>query len=103
MIDIELQAIPNQSFGIIIDGVSFDIVIKTTTVTIADITIDGVVKLQGVKCMPNRPIVPYEYLENGNFFFVCDGEEYPYYTNFGISQSLVYLTPDEMAAYYGQA
>lgn len=103
MIDIELQAIPNQSFSIIIDGVSFDVAIKTTSVTIADITIDDVIKLQGVKCMPNRPIIPYEYLENGNFFFVCDGEEYPYYTNFGTSQNLVYLTADEMVAYRGQA
>ena len=99
--NIEIQAVPNQAFSVVIDKVLFDIALKTTSVTIADISIDGSIKLIGVKCMPNRPIIPYEYLESGNFFFVCEGEEYPYYTNFGITQSLVYLTVEEMEAYRG--
>lgn len=98
MILLKIQAVPNQTLSVDIDGVSFDISLKTAGTIIADITVDQVVKVQGAKCLPNKPIMPYEYLEHGNFFFITENEEYPDYTQFNISQSLVYLTVDEMVA-----
>lgn len=98
MIEIKLLAVPNQSISITIDGIVFGIVLKTTSITVADIYIDEVLKIAGVKCRPNLAIVPYEYLINGNFYFVVEGEELPDYTKFGISQSLVYLTKAEIDA-----
>ena len=101
MIEIPLLSIPNQSFSINVENVIFDVSIKTTGVTVADITMDGVLKISSAKCMPNLPIIPYRYLEHGNFFFITENDEYPDYTKFGSSQTLVYMTPDEMAVYYG--
>lgn len=98
MIEITIQSVPNQLLSIDIDGYSFEIALKTAGTMIADISIDQVMKVQGIKCLPNKPIIPYEYLEHGNFFFVTENEEYPDYTQFNISQSLVYLTADEMVA-----
>jgi len=99
MIDISIKSIPNQKVSVTINDIDFEISLKSTGVVIADITMDNVVILQGVKCLPNMPIIPYRYLEDGNFFFVTENEEYPDYTKFNVSQSLVYLTPDEMEAY----
>lgn len=98
MIEITIQSVPNQTLSIDIDGYSFDISLKTAGTIIADISIDQVVKVQGVKCLPNKAILPYQYLEHGNFFFVTEDGDYPDYTQFNISQSLVYLTADEMVA-----
>lgn len=100
MIEIELQQAPNQSFSIDIDGVTFDITLKTASYTVADVYIGSDLVISGVRVMPYRPIVPYEYLEQGagNFFFVTDNGEYPSYSEFGMTQSLVYLTAAEVEA-----
>lgn len=100
MIDISLQNIPNQSFTFTADDTSFKVTLKTTNDrTIADFIINDTIKIDGVRVMPNKPIIPYPYLEYGNFFFVSNGESYPFYADFGITQNLVYLTPAEMNDY----
>lgn len=99
MIDIILQPVPSQSFSIDIEGNSFNIAIKTAGTVIADITINNSIKILGVKCRPNLPIIPYGYLEAGNFFIITEAEELPDYAQFGITQQMVYLTALEMEAY----
>jgi len=44
------------------------------------------------------PLIPYRYLENGNFVFTTDGELEPYFELFNVSQQLVYLTLAEVEA-----
>lgn len=100
MIDIILQPIPSQAFSIDIEGNTFDIAIKTAGTMIADITINNSIKILGVKCQPNLPIIPYWHLEEGNFFIITEAEELPDYAQFGITQQMVYLTAAEMEAYY---
>ena len=100
MIDIQIQPIPNQSFTFVADDTSFNVTFKTTNDrTIADFVINDDIAINGIRVMPNKPIIPYPYLEYGNFFFVSNGEIYPFYTDFGISQNLVYLTVGEMNDY----
>lgn len=101
MLEISLQNTPNQSFSLDTEGVVFDITISTTGVTVMDVVIDGVLKIGSAKCLPMTPVIPYRYLEHGNFFFITENDEYPDYTKFGISQRLVYMTPSEMEAFYG--
>lgn len=96
MTEITLQQTPNQSFSFDADGVSYDIAIKTADSVIADISIDSEAKIQGIRVMPYRPIIPYEYLAVGNLFFITENGEAVDYTKFGVTQSLVYLTPEEV-------
>lgn len=98
MIEIQLKQIPNQALSIDIEGNTFNITIKTTDAksTIADISINSNAVIKGIRCMPNRPIIPYKYLEQGNFFFATMDDEYPYYTSFGTTQRLVYLSTSEL-------
>lgn len=63
-----------------------------------DLIRDNVTVMQGSRMLPDAPLIPYEYLENGNFVMLCDDEEYPNYSSFGNTQTLVYVTTAELEA-----
>lgn len=98
MINIPLQAIPNQSLSTVLDNTQFDIVVRVAgDIMAVDITINNVVILTGQRASPGCPLIPYQYLENGNFFLLTENNDYPDYTKFGVDQFLVYASPDELA------
>jgi hypothetical protein len=98
MIEIDVQQIPNQEFIREVDGTRYNIRLRTFQgITLVDIKEDDEVLKYGVRACPNKPIIPYDYLtKGGNFAFICLNGDYPYYTKFGITQQLVYLTDDEL-------
>jgi hypothetical protein len=101
---ITLQAIPNQTFAVTIDQTRYAITLRTIgDETYASITMNGTDLIDGVKCQPNQPIMPYPYLENGggNFSFYTQNDEYPYYENFGSTHFLLYASAAELAALRG--
>lgn len=95
---IPLMAIPNQSFTVTIDGVLWALSIKTARGTMAaDVSRDGVVLVQGQRIVVGHPILPYRYLSHqGNFAILTRDDELPWWEGFGVSQTLVYLTPEEV-------
>lgn len=98
MIEIDVQQIPNQEFIREVEGVRYNIKIRTFQgITLMDISADDVVLKRSVRVCPNVPIIPYKYLtKGGNFVFVCINGDYPHYSKFGITQQLVYLTDEEL-------
>jgi hypothetical protein len=97
MITVPLQAIPNQTFSIQIDDNIFSFVLKfIINFMIVDLSINNVPILTGLRLVPQYPVVPYKYLENGNFILITANNDYPNYTQFGITQFLVYATQDEL-------
>lgn len=103
MIEIDLQQIANQEFMRIINNVRYKIRLRTFhNLTLADVYIDDEPVKLGVRCVGNEPLIPYKYLtQGGNFMFVCPDYDYPHYTKFGLTQSLVYLTDSELEEIYG--
>ena len=103
MIGIDLQQIANQEFIRIEDNTRYKIKLRTFhNLTLADIYINDEPVKQGVRCVANEPLIPYNYLtKGGNFMFVCPDYDYPYYKKFGLTQSLVYLTNKELEEIYG--
>lgn len=97
MIEIPLQAIPNQSLTIRLDNNFYQITLKEIEGLMA-ITIirDGTPIVIGERIVPGYPIIPYRYLENGNFAFLTLDDEYPYYPQFGVTQQLVYASQSEL-------
>lgn len=96
---VPLAATPNQSFTVTLDNVRWAIRLATAAgVTVCDIARDGVELLRGVRALAGQPLIPYKRLETGNFIFVVDGDELPAYAQFGVTQTLVYLSPAEIAA-----
>lgn len=102
MIDITLQPLPNQSFSIQLGASRYDITLKEANGAMtASIARDGAPVVENVRLVAGSPVLPYRYLEDGNFVLVTQDDDLPYYTAFGVTQFLTYLTADEVAALRG--
>ena len=98
MIIVPLAAVPNQTFSITLDGNAYDMAIfLCNNIMAMDIVRNNEIILLGARLVPDEPIIPYRYLEDGNFFFITDQFAYPYYTEFGTNQTLIYVSALELA------
>lgn len=98
---VPLQAIPNQSFFIVLDNNEWNFTIKTANrITSVTITLNNILLIENVRTVAGQLIIPYTYLEKsvGNFIFLTQNFELPFYTQFGTTQSLVYVTDAELQA-----
>ena len=100
MIQVPIQSIPNQSLSIQLDNNLYDLNIKECNgIMSVDIILNNSVILYGQRAVPGFPIIPYTYLqETGNFIFITANDDYPYYSQFGTSQYLIYASNAEIAA-----
>jgi hypothetical protein len=104
MINIPLQDIPNQSLSIQLKDNNVDIRLHTCasnagtpSVTIT-ITINENLIVNNVRIVPSTKLINYFYLENGNFYFLTENDDYPDYNLFGISQFLIFASTSELEA-----
>lgn len=98
---VPLQQIVNQSLSITLDQQKYDITLRTIgDITYATVLRNNVKIVDSVRCVPLRPILPYEYLEGvgGNFAFYTANDELPNYASFGVSHILLYASAAELAA-----
>ncbi len=98
---IALQNIPNQTFSITLDQQLYSITLRTIgNETYASVTMNGNDIIDGIKCQPNTPVIPYPYLEGagGNFSFYTPNDEYPNYEAFDTTHFLLYASNAELAA-----
>lgn len=98
MIEIELKQLPNQQFGLEVDGNRYIIKIRTFQgMTLMDVTLNDEKKCTSVRCCPNAVIIPYPRLtRDGNFMFICQNNTYPNWELFGVTQRFCYLTNEEI-------
>ncbi len=96
---IPLQAVANQQFTVVLDGDNYNMTFKALDQVMAvTISRGGVVLLTNQRVLAETPLMPYRYLETGNFVFIAEGPEIPFYTAFGVTQTLLYFTADELRA-----
>ncbi len=100
MIQIPLDAIPNQSLSVRLDNRRYEITIQATAgVMAAIITRDETVLVQGVRCHPRALLLPkYKEDNAGNFIFETEDGEYPDYTKFESTHALLYVSHAELEA-----
>jgi hypothetical protein len=97
MILVPISAVPNQSFSITLDGNAYDISLYVTNDVMAiDIIRNNIPLVFGLRVVPYYPVIPYLYLEDGNFIFNTENGDYPYYDQFGVTQQLIYLSQSEL-------
>jgi hypothetical protein len=98
MRDIPLTATPNQSLSVAINGNRWALTIKEARgCMVADVVLNDVVLLQGIRFAVGTPLIPYRHLQgSGNFLLLVDDEQLPDWRLFGSSQQLVYVAPGEV-------
>jgi len=98
MIDIAIQALPNQNLSVQLDEFRYDLTIKEANgVMSMSVVRDDVVIVSNVRLVSGSPVLPYRYQERGNFVLTTVAEELPYYPAFGVTQFLVYLSDAEVS------
>jgi hypothetical protein len=97
MVLIPLEPIVNQKFSTRLDNSRYEITIKETRGIMA-VTIlrDDVTIVDSVRAVAGVPLIPYAYLESGNFAFSTANDELPDWTKFGTTQNLIYAGSDEL-------
>jgi hypothetical protein len=96
---VPINAEPNQTIAFSIDGAYWSVhLYQSIDFMCADITINGVPTINGVRCFGGVGLMPYEYMYQpsyGNFVFDTDAD----WTNFGSSCNLYYLDNAEYTAF----
>lgn len=99
MQNIPIAAEPNQEFTVRLDDTRYAIRLKEANgVMVADFTIDDVVTITGTRVLAGEFLIPYLYMMRGNFVLLTVGDALPDWQEFGQSQALVYMSPEEFAA-----
>lgn len=102
--EIELNNLPNQRFTTTINNIDMEITLKLAgqnhnPVMLFSLSSGGAVVCPFVPCFANQGLLPYPYMieqVGGNFIFITNDDEYPNYTEFGNTQSLCFVTIDEL-------
>ena len=99
---IEIQPIANQTLSIDLDDERWELTLKSTgSAGLADISRGGVLLLQGIRVVAGTPIIPYSYIQSGNFVITTDNGEIPNYQRFGVNQFLIFASRAELVAFSG--
>lgn len=104
MIQIPITNIPNQSLSINYNNVLYDITIKASldaSLVFFTVLINNVLVINGIRALPDFPVIPAAYLENGNFILTTMNDEYPRYDQFGVTQFLILASQSEIDAIRG--
>lgn len=95
---IPLSPIPNQSFSVRLDDTRFVVRLKEANgVMVADVERNSVTILRATRVLAGELIIPYRYMQVGNFLLTTVDDELPDWRQFGGTQSLLYLSPAEVA------
>lgn len=91
--EIFLNAIPNQTFQLIIGQNNFQLTIKTLREnTYMSITINEQKISENIRCFSNDIVYPYNYDIPTVFCWLCQDMKDPYYTKFGTLHKLLYIS-----------
>jgi hypothetical protein len=94
---IGLAAVPNQTISLNLEDSFYELTFKVANLVMqVDISRDNEILVQGQRCSPGAFLIPYKYLEKGNFFLDTQDGDYPDYTQFGVTQTLYFFTDLEL-------
>lgn len=96
---IPLAQTPNQSFSVRLDNVRMTLRVKEARgLMVLDFEREGVAVLSGSAIIAGETLIPYRYLESGNFLLLTTGDALPDWREFGLTQTLIYLSAAEIFA-----
>ena len=76
---IPLNTVPNQRLRVTLNEQEWELTIKTAHgVMCCDIRCDDEIVVQGMRMLPEQPLIPYRYLTSGrNFTLLTGGDALP--------------------------
>lgn len=94
-----VNTLPNQSMTFTEDSDFYEVTVRSVqNFTTIDISRNGTVIAQGLRCVPSSLLLAqYKEGGRGNFAFWNDKEQYPVYTDFGVTTFLAYYSPTDLA------
>ena len=96
----DIQAVPNQTLSMNLEDNRYVLTLRAANgIMAADVTRNETTILQGHRLVANAPVLPYRYLEAGNFVITSQDDELPDYEKFGLTQQLYYVTIAELAGF----
>jgi hypothetical protein len=100
MMQLPIQPLPNQEFQALLDGNSWDFTIRTTNgVASMTLALNGNTVVENARCVAGSLVIPAQYEEAGNFLFLTANNQLPDYPLFGTTQSLIYASAVDLAAF----
>lgn len=97
MIEVALARVPNQSLSIRLENNLYNLILKETNGCMSATVIrNNITLLSNIRLVAGTPMIPYEYLEAGNFVLTTLDDDLPDWNQFGISQSLIYVSEAEL-------
>ncbi len=96
---IPLIATEKQSLSLLLENIRYDLTVKLCNGIMAVTVIrDGVTVIENRRAVASVPVIPGGPREFGNFIFITQDDDLPYWDKFGGSQQFFYLTVAEMEA-----
>lgn len=101
MQSVPIQAIPSQTFTYVDpSNNTWNIGIRIVGTQMAfSFSLNGTTLIQNVCAVAGYRIIPYDHLENGNFVLITQSYQIPDYALFGTTQSLIFLSQDEINSF----
>lgn len=97
---VPLQQLPNQTFSVTLDGNLYDITIKAAeNIMSVSFLRNGADIIDNVRAVAAGALIQGQYQEAGNFLFLTANNQLPDYNQFGLTQSLLYFSAAELAAF----
>ena len=98
---ITLQAIPRQEVIVTLDESRYKIqMLSAGDFMTYGVERDGIVIIEnGTRLVNGSPLLPYKYMQEGNFILDVPDSELPDYKNFTSTQALYYASIAELEAY----
>ena len=95
---ITIQAVPSQEVIVTLEGNRYKIQIKDADgfMTYGVIRNGETLLENGTRIVNGSPLLPYKYMESGNFALSVPDSELPNYEQFGLTQFLYYATQEEL-------
>lgn len=99
MRNIPLSTDPNQSLSVRLDDARYVLrIFSAAGGMCVDVDRDDVPLLRASRVLAGEPLLPFAWMQEGNFLLLTTGNEIPTYTEFGASQTLVYMSAAEIEA-----
>lgn len=101
---IDLAAVQNQTFSTTLDSDFYNIAVYFAAGIMAcDITRNNVVIETGMRISAGEFLIPFFCYEgtSGNFMLLTQNDALPDYNQFGTTQTLIYMSADEIATIVG--